>query len=391
MKIGILVSSTSRNAGGLLEAVSKLTLHTLQPPQYQVATFSLQDTNTQRDLAAWNNLEVFNFPTVPPHAFGYAPKLLGALLRRNIDIVHVHGIWMYPQLACWLWAKHQNKPYVVSPHGMLDPWAIKHSRWKKMPAELLYSNAQLKGAACIHALCISEAQSVRAYGLRNPICVIPNGIDLPAATTLGDPPWRSALPSESRVLFYLGRLHPKKGLSQLFHAWAAVRRSDRPADTWHLVIAGWDQDGHELELKKLAQQLGIQDSTHFIGPQFDAAKHACYRHADACVLPSFSEGLPMTILEAWSYALPVLMTPECNLPEGFSAGAALRIENSPESIAAGLSQLFSMDESERQAIGARGLDLVKRQFQWEKIAQDMRDVYAWILGQGPQPTCVMTD
>ena len=66
-------------------------------------------------------------------------------------------------------------------------------------------------------------------------------------------------------------------------------------------------------------------SVVFLGPQFGAEKSECYRACDAFILPSLSEGLPMTVLEAWSYAKPVLMTAECNLPEGFAAGAAVRI------------------------------------------------------------------
>src|SRR5262249_14830197 len=105
-------------------------------------------------------------------------------------------------------------------------------------------------------------------------------------------------------------------------------------------------------------------------------------------LPSLSEGLPMTVLEAWSYAKPVLMTPECNLPEGFSADAALRIGSSAYQIAAGLNQLFEMSDDDRAAMGTRGRTLVARQFSWPRIGEQMRTVYEWALSGGPRPESV---
>ena len=129
---------------------------------------------------------------------------------------------------------------------------------------------------------------------------------------------------------------------------------------------------------------------HFVGPQFGEAKHASYWAADAFVLPSFSEGLPLTVLEAWSCCLPVLMTPQCNLPEGFAASAAIRIAPEVVSIASGLSELLRMNDSERALMGARGYELVKTRFTWPTIAREMLAVYRWVLGQGEKPRCIQT-
>ena len=160
--------------------------------------------------------------------------------------------------------------------------------------------------------------------------------------------------------------------------------------TWVMVIAGWDQGGHAAELKSLATNLDIDSSIFFVGPQFDEAKYASYARADAFVLPSFSEGLPMVILEAWAHGLPVLMTPQCNLPEGFSSQSAVRIEPAKASISAGLITLFSMMDQERVAMGARGELLVKDKFTWPHIAEQMLAVYHWVLGQGQKPNCVIS-
>jgi len=299
---------------------------------------------------------------------------------------------------------------------MLDPWALANSRWKKKAVGWLYANAHLRNAACIHALCESEARSIRAYGLKNPICIIPNGIDLPPdggrRTEDGSQPSALCpLPSDRKVLLYLGRIHPKKGLVNLLKAWSEVARSQSsafcpPSSDWTLAIAGWDQAGHETELKQLATELAIpwtdlreqragfsmsdfqRFSVFFLGPQFGEGKTACYANCDAFILPSFSEGLPMVILEAWAYSKPVLMTPECNIPEGFTANAAIRITPSAESIAQGLANLFRHPPSDLRSLGQRGRDLVQRRFTWPKIADEMSAVYRWVLGDGTPPTTI---
>jgi poly(glycerol-phosphate) alpha-glucosyltransferase len=280
---------------------------------------------------------------------------------------------------------------------MLDPWALKNSRWKKRIAWTLFEHAHLREARCLRALCKSEADSIRQLGLGNEIAIIPNGIDLPTESP-ASPPWADVIEPGKKVLLYLSRIHPKKGLANLLKAWAAERKTEE----WILAIAGWDQGGHEAELKQLCAELKIpftdmrEPATNnpqpatvlFLGPQFNAAKLACYHHCDAFVLPSFSEGLPMVVLEAWANAKPVVMTAECNLPEGFQAGAALKIEPTENSVGVGLNELFRMTEAERVAMGGRGRELVVARFTWPRIAQQVEEVYAWMLGGGAKPDCI---
>jgi len=273
---------------------------------------------------------------------------------------------------------------MISPHGMLDGWALHQSSWKKRIATQLFERAHLEQAACLHALGSAEADAIRAYGLVNPICILPNGMDIPSASqTVSAPVWAGQFPDHRRVLLFLGRLHPKKGLRPLLQAWAT-----RPNRDWQLVIAGWDQGGHRAELEAFVREQNLQDAVTFCGALHGPDKAAAYRAAHAFILPSFSEGLPMTILEAWAYALPVLMTAACNLPEGFSAGSALEISTDHAMLAQSLAQFLSRDPAEHVAMGQRGRALVKQQFGWARIAQEMLAVYRWMGGQGPCPACV---
>jgi len=157
---------------------------------------------------------------------------------------------------------------------------------------------------------------------------------------------------------------------------------------WRLVIAGWDQGGHRAELERAVAGHGLGSDVHFSGPLHGAAKDDAYRAAAGFILPSFSEGLPMTILEAWSHAVPVLMTPACNLPEGFSAGAALEISTDPSALAGQLAAFMARGEADRRAMGGRGRRLVEESFYWPRIAARMCEVYGWVAGGGPKPGCV---
>jgi glycosyltransferase involved in cell wall biosynthesis len=386
----MLTASLSRQAGGLFVSVRMLA-KALQTAGCQVQVFGAEDEYTRRDKPQWGEVPVVTFSPKGPTAFCYMPKLNTMLQNTSCDVLHTHAIWMYPSLAATRWATRQQRPHLVSPSGMLDSWALQNSGWKKHIAGWLYENAHLRNATCLHALCQSEFNAIRAYGLRNPVCVIPNGVELPLFhQNPTDPVWVKHLPKHARVMFFLGRLHPKKGLRNLLQAWAELEHHEnRIAESWYLVIAGWDQGGHLHELQQCADDLSITSHVRFVGPQFGAEKDASFARADAFILPSFSEGLPIAVLEAWSHKLPVLMTSQCNLPEGFAAEAALALGSNVKSITAGLAEFFALNRQTQTAMGERGWQLVKRRFSWQHVAEEMLAVYRWVLGHGERPDCVI--
>lgn len=382
MKVGFLVSSVSREAGGLFQSVRGLA-KAVAVTNTSVEVFGIRDEKSAVDLQEWQPLSVQAFrPRL--RAWGYSNQLVPAMLNANLDVLSVHGLWKYCSVASQHWHSQTGGPYIVHPHGMIEPWALQNAYWKKRIVAELYENKHLRGAACLRALSEAEARSIRAYGLRNPICVIPNGIDLPDLNSSN----AKTQAQNQKTLLYLGRLHPKKNLANLIRAWNAMFNSQRGSgERWALAIAGWDQAGYESELKQIAADASVV----FLGPRFGAEKSECYRTCDAFILPSLSEGLPMTVLEAWSYAKPVLMTPECNLPEGFAAEAAVQIGSSSDEIAAGLQQLAEMSDDDRTAMGVRGRNLVGKAFSWPQICEQMCAVYEWALSGGPPPPTIKLD
>jgi poly(glycerol-phosphate) alpha-glucosyltransferase len=388
VKVCLLTTHLSRRAGGLSASVPQLG-RALAGRGLDVEIFGVADEWSKMDCAGGVGAPLSLHDVVGSAAFGYAPRLSRSLDRRRSSLLHANGLWMYPSLASLRWSRRAGRPYLISPRGMLDPWAISQAVWKKRLVGWWFENAHLAGAACLHALTEAEARAIRAYGLSNPVCIVPNGVDLPADASLARPGWLEASGGNRRILLFLGRLHPKKGVASLLSAWRDARGEPGARD-WLLVVAGWDQGGHEQQLRRLAQEHGIARSVRFVGPQFDDDKAASLACADAFVLPSLSEGLPVAVLEAWSYGLPVLMTEACNLPEGFAAGAALSIGTDPAAVAAGLRRLFALSDAERRDMGARGRALVRDRFAWRQVAEQMAAVYRWVLGGGAPPPCVLT-
>ena len=401
-----LLESVSRADGGIFEAELALQRELHLGHGVKIDIVGMEDRFSVKDVSRWLPLKPRVIKVQGPGAFGYSRDLLPAL-DPKADLLYAATLWKYPSWAALQWAELTGKPMIVAPHGSLDAWAMRNAAWKKSIAAALFKNRQFKKAACLRALSTAEAASCREYGLRGPIMIIPNGVDLPLEEAVKDSSNHEGV--GLRKLLFLGRIHPKKGLPNLIRAFK--RNLDNSGSNqecpWQLIVAGWDQVGHESELKSLCDEIGLSWSDHrisseaqdsqssspesevcFYGPAFGQQKKDLLRSSDAFILPSLSEGLPMSVLEGWAYALPVLMTEECNIPEGFAAGAALRITTDIEGIASGLDTLFSMSEAERLAMGERGRELVKENFTWERVASQMKAAYNWLLGGGAAPASV---
>ncbi len=381
LSIGIVSSSLSRSAGGVLP-IMQGNAHELLRRGVEVAVYGVEDAAFALDRGSWSPVEVH---ACPPGIgrLAYSRALYPAMAQGRHDLVHQHGLWLYPSVAVSKWRRRHGRPVVISTQGMLEPWALQQSAFRKTLASRLFEEANLAAAACLHCS-DSEIEGLRRFGLTNPIAVIPNGVALPGDDRLSPPDW---LPSDGRkTLLFLGRLHAKKGVGETLQAWAkAVARSPQIAAKWRLVIAGWGEQASQSEYRAIADDLGLADVL-LPGAVFGAEKEALYAHADAFILASYSEGLPMAVLEAWSHRLPVFMTSGCNLPIGFSAGAALEITTSPDEIAAAL--IAHLERTDLAEIGARGRRLVETHFSWGEAGRQLLSVYLWVLGQGPRPDCV---
>jgi glycosyltransferase involved in cell wall biosynthesis len=242
----------------------------------------------------------------------------------------------------------------------------------------------------LHALSQQEAREFRSFGLNNPIAVVPNGISEEWLCSTGDAlrfcHAFSVSPS-SRILLFLSRITPKKGLPLLIES---IRANSKAFTGWVLLIAGVDEFDHQRELELLVQQYGLQDSVRFIGPLYGDTKRDAFSAADAFVLPSHSEGWPMVVLEALGAGVPVFTTTAVPFPELLEYQAGWIVEPSVDSIEASLPDLLSRSSAELRDMGSRGRALVASRLTWDAVATQLSAVYLWLLGRGLKPDCVTT-
>ena len=181
MRIAVVTDSLSRNAGGLFESVRRLAQE-MRNLRARKSTSSASKTSTlRRTCITGCRWTCTSCPAVVRRPSATPPAWLRASRAFRPDSIQIHGIWQYISIAVWRASRKLGCPYVVNAHGMLDPWAVRNSQWKKRIAAWLYEGKHLAGAACLRALCPSEADAIRQFGLRNAVCVVPNAIDLPVA------------------------------------------------------------------------------------------------------------------------------------------------------------------------------------------------------------------
>jgi poly(glycerol-phosphate) alpha-glucosyltransferase len=380
--------SLSRSFGGVFEAVRQLVAaQAVLQPGWSFRVIGADDENRTADAASWQGCETYAYQVRGLRSIGWSCGIRRQYEQFQPDVVHVHGLWMYYGMINGRICRRSGTPYVVSPHGMLDPWALSNSAWKKKLVRSLTEDRHLARATCLHALCNEEAAGIRALGFRNPICVIPNGVQLPLQGPQLPAPWSSEFAKDSRIMLYLGRLHPKKGLENLLKSWKELfLQKTLHSSPWKLVVAGWGDPGYDHLLREMASHYDLNQRVLFVGPLFGDAKTAAYQNAEAFVLPSFSEGLPMAVLEAWSHRLPVLMTPQCNLTVGFSRQAAIEIGTSVEAVLGPAQEFLVLPASEQKMIGENGYRLVCDQFTWTQVSSNLAHVYRWMRGEEECPT-----
>lgn len=363
--IGLLASSSSRQGGGVFEAMVAQA-EIIRAMGGKVTVFAMIDADTDQDRARFAPSQVMNFARKGPPQISYAPGLTEAMIAADLDCLHVHGIWQYPSCAGAIWAGRTGRPYFITPHGMLDPWIYARGRWKKTLLRMAWENKSWRRAYALHALTPREAGDLGTRTGRAEIIMIPNAGPDPA-------PAVSAAP-RAPVVLYIGRIHTKKNLLPLVAAWQDMAARGQHPEGARLNIAGWgaDEDVAALRAAIAAAPEGIE----FLGPVFGAAKQALLDEARFMVLPSLSEGLPMAILEAWAAGTPTIMTRECNLDMGFAKGAALECGFDAGSIAQALGDGWAMDHAAWQARAGAALDLAGSMFSARAVAAQWGKTYA---------------
>jgi poly(glycerol-phosphate) alpha-glucosyltransferase len=377
--------------GSLFKRSSGPYLTTLQTAQelrargHEVHILGTRSTNESGPPADWVGMHTIAFPKIGPSTLHFAPRARHWLSRCNLrpDVISLEGVWLHLFGKIAHWATRQKIPFMITAHGNFNPTALRISSWKKSLARVWFADQLLARAACFHAITEQEYRWVREYGLKQPVCLIPNGVNMPSIEAHDLRPEFQG----RRIALYVGRLHQIKGLDLLLKAWA--RAAELHPD-WQLIVAGND-DGAQGDLLALRSSLRLEQSVQFVGPVHGEVKATWLANCDFFVLPSRSEGLAMAPLEAMSYGKPVLLTQTSNFPQAAESGAGFEVACDVDAIQQGLHAMMDEDEAQRGAMGAAGRALVQERYNWRTICSQLEQVYGWLAGKNPAPASVRFD
>lgn len=240
----------------------------------------------------------------------------------------------------------------------------------------LMQERALRGASCFHATAEHEYADIRGRGFTQPVCIIPNGVDVP-------PLQRRAEGDRQRLLF-LGRVHPIKGVAHLLRAWQPI---ERRFTSWDLDIVGPGQASYVDEMKALASELHLE-RVSFRGPLYGEAKLAALRNANLFVLPTLSENFGMAVAEALGAGVPAIVTRAAPWGSLEREGAGWWIEVGVDPLVGCLEKALQQLPHDLAEKGRLGREWMLRDYSWAKIGEEFKKVYRWILGDGELPSSV---
>ena len=300
---------------------------------------------------------------------GYVSAMRKMIDDVRPDLVHLHNIWNPDIHAAAAVCRRCRIPYISSPRGSLEPWSLLQKRLKKRIAMWLYQRFDLNHAVALHATSVEECEQFRNLGLKNPVMIVPNGVNLPDVM-----PVVGKQTNERPRLLFLSRIHRKKGLVEFVKAWEMVRPK-----SWQFEIVGFDEDGSLDEALSIARQGGFEEDIIVTGPLEDDAKWQAYAQADAFVLPTHSENFGIVVAEALYSGLPVLTTTGTPWRELQERHCGWWVNCDISSLAEALRDLTSLPSKELREMGSRGRLLVEEKYSWPAIAKRMRTEYESLL------------
>ncbi|MBE9196776.1 glycosyltransferase [Synechocystis sp. LEGE 06083] len=389
MKILTVIPAIGNVYGGPSKSVIELAEAITQ----QGINVDLVTTNANGDqtldvpLYTWNQnnnvrIQYFSYLGWQDYKWSFA---LGKWLFQHVkeyDLVHTNAVFSLNNLpAYWACQCHQI-PYIVTPRGMLEPWALAYKAQKKLAYFKLLERPALQKASAIQVLAKSEAERIQPLQLNSPLVTVPNGIHCHHfAPPASAEPFRKQFPHlrDKQLILFLGRIDPKKGLDLLAPAFAQVHQQFPNS---HLIIAGPDNIGYLPTAQKLFQDVGGQDAVTFTGILNGDLKYSALAAASVYVAPSYSEGFSISILEGLASGLPCVFTDACNFPEASDVAKIVPVDF--QQIAQALHWCFANPE-EAKAMGQQAREFIFEHYTWDKIAANLVQIYDAIIHNQPLP------
>ena len=282
------------------------------------------------------------------------------------DIIHTNGCWIPMSAMAAIWAKEAGYKVIYTPHGMLEPYAIKRHYWtKKLPAILMYQKKGVAVADLIHATADTEKDNLLKLGWNKNVTVIPNCVQIDNITM------KTSWERKKNILF-LSRVHPKKGVNFLIEAVAQLKNE---LAGYIVTVAGPGEFSYVESLKALAKTKGVDEMFDFIGPVFSDKKWELYKQADLFVLPTYSENFGIVVPEALATGTPVITTVGTPWQELNFENCGWCVEIGTEALVKALYEFVNCSDSELASMGKAGRNLVIKKYDSHKVAEQMNCLY----------------
>lgn len=333
---------------------------------------------SEGDVLRGNEIEVHYASKPWEHKMLFSPKLKKEI--RNLgayDIYHAQGVWQWPTYALASVAKEKNKPYLITPRGMLYPQDIakNSTKLKKLSLKLRLLD-DLNNAACVHVTCMEEMKHCRDLGVISPIAVIPNPVEIK------DYPF-SKTDSVCRI-GYLGRLSPRKNVESLIYAFHSLGNLAKDAE---LLIIGGGDITYETFLRSEVERLGLQNVrfTGFLnGEEKDKALASC----SVIAMPSEFENFGNVVVEGLVRHIPCIATTGSPWEELNSHHCGWWISYSQDSITEAVSKTLKATNEDLLTMGNNGRRLVEERYSVDAVGKQMFRLYQWVLGNTAKPEFV---
>ena len=311
--------------------------------------------------------------------YGYSRNIKQFLKCSEYNLYHTNGMWMYCNHKTCSIARQKQKPYIITPHGMLYPQALARSAWKKkLMLTIGGVNKDLKLADCIHCTCMEEMKHYRDLGYKNPVAVIPNPVPIPS--------FINEVNNNRNIkrIGFLGRIHPYKNPEALVKAWISLGKQ---VDNAQLIIMGRGEPEYESKLKSLVKQHRLTN-VEFAGFINGKEKFERLASLTALCVPSFSENFGMTIAESLLVGTPIIASLGTPWQELNARHCGYWVSNDVQTLSETIEQVLSLPEDEIQRMGENGKRLVQEKYQDTQVARMMQQLYDWILAKGTKPEFV---
>ncbi|WP_414563553.1 MULTISPECIES: glycosyltransferase [unclassified Anabaena] len=392
MKVLHIIPSVTKVRGGtsqaVLDMVKALRLNNVDA---EIATTN-DDGDTLLDIPLgkrieYNHIPVWFFQRFSPkiravREFAFSSELTQWLWHNifRYEILHIHALFSYPSTIAMAIARLKNVPYIVTPHGLLCEWSLQQSKRKKQTYLKLIEQANLNNSQAIHFTSQKEKQEVSQLKLHPANFVLPLGMSLPTQISEARQRLRQQfnIPPDEPIILFLSRLHYKKGLDYLIPALSKITQY-----RFTFILAGSGTSDYEAQIESLLVSNRLRDRTRVVGFVEGETKDILMQGSDLFVLTSHSENFAVSVLEALSVGVPVLVTPGVALASVVQQNQLGYVPEMDIAAIADALEDYLNNTQIAKNMGEQARQMICEKYTLEKTASQMKEIYTTVLKKAP--------